>query len=170
MAPPQLKHNLPPHFTVILLGTGAWLTSQVGIHAIFIRVKIHWTTTHSLRIYLKKNNNKINKSHHLIKARQASQLFKSACVGFVAAFLAGNQMSWEELLSYLIMYGGPQGIRQQNSGAVNAPPCCPVWAVQYEPKLSTHFYTFGTRMLFATGKCIQISYSSKTEITHWKNT
>lgn len=127
---------------MILLRTGVWLASQVGIHTIFIREKIHGTTTHSLRIYLKKNNNNINKSHPLVKARQASQLFKPACGGFVATFLQETKCLERRHCYTFIMYSGLQGIRQQiggarqGSGAVNAPPCCPVCAALYEPKLS----------------------------------
>lgn len=110
MVPPQLRHNLPHHFTVILLRTVAWLASQVGIHAIFIREKIHGTTQR-LRIYFEKNNNDTNKSHPLVKAWHASRLPQPACGGFVATFSSASQMVLEELFSYLIMLRWPLGNR-----------------------------------------------------------
>lgn len=163
---------------MILWRTGVWLASQVGIHAIFIREKIHGTTTHSLRIYLKKNNNNINKSHPLVKARQASQLFKPACGGFVATFLQKTKCLERRHCYTFIMYGGLQGIRQQIGGAGQGGSecttmlscmCSTVWA-KVTQDICAHsgrecyflLLVLELQLLLRARKCIRIIYSSKT--------
>lgn len=98
------------------------MASQVGIHAIFIREKIHKAASRSPGIYLKggkENYNNINKSHPIVEARQASQLSSPACGGFRGNLSAGSQnVSRGDVLAPLMSSGllGGKTVEQGRGG------------------------------------------------------
>ena len=134
--PTQLEHNLPHHFTVILLRTGpGWPVKQES-NAIFITAKMHETTALSPRIYSakKQNSNDINKSRPVVKAWLASQLLSKTCVVDLWQPLCrranGPGGAFPRSSSCRTVASRERGSGEpgQDRGAANTLPCCPVCA------------------------------------------